>query len=221
MLAAAGLVAALVLAGCSNAADTSMDEVPTPTAVGAAPAVETPSPAAVVTAPDVCSAETLRAIAAAAGVADFGTPTPVADDTFRSGHNAFGDFRNVSYCTLVLADGARKALKMDPAGSSLDILVGVSAYGGQRFSSGGNGWTDSSPSTLLSTYLAANSEQIGTNSVATMVDATTIQDGSTVIATINDRYWLEVTMYRCKSKDCGPAALAVAQALVPTLASAR
>lgn len=180
---------------------------------------ETSAPS-IVQAPDPCSLLSPDAIADAAGVGGMGTPTPSTDATFVSGEDAWGSYRDITYCKLSLSDGARTKLGIDTVGRAaqdLDILVAISAYNNSTYSSAGSEWSDSNPSGLVSSYVAANSEKIGTNPIAERVSDTVVQDGSTVIAAVNDRYWSRVTLFGCYANVCGPAALAISNALVPVV----
>lgn len=224
LLCLGALVTVLALAGCSGASPTDdLDQVREAVDPAAEPeVVETPAPEPnVVTAPDPCTVLPVTAIAEAAGVGAYPAPTPVPEPMYTTGQGATGEFRNVSYCTLSFSDEARSALGIDTGGGeAMDLMIKVAAYEASSYASANNPWSDADPDTLLNTYFAANSEQIGTNAVAQWVNDRMIQDGSTIVAVVDDRYWMELAFFMCHFDDCGPAAVSLAQALVGPLAAA-
>lgn len=176
--------------------------------------------------PEPCEVLSTQEIADAAGVGQFGPAEPAEPEPSHQSYvNAWGDYVNYVYCSLAFSDDARRELGIDVGdhrAGRMDLAIKVSTYNGYAYASGINDWSDTDPDGLLSSYFAANQERIGSNAIAEWVPDTNnrmVQSGSTVVASADDRYWVEVTMFMCHFSDCGPASLSIAQALVPRIAA--
>lgn len=202
--------------------------VPTLAACSAQPVVDsssaqshtkaTPAPKATPTQPPIpvaCDVMDGQQVADASGVGSFGPATQTTEPNFVSGQDAFGDPVNVTRCVWQYSDKGKAALGIDPD-STGDVEISISAYNHSDFSSGGNGWTDANAQSLAPSYLAANSEQIGSNPVAQMVSDSSVpmvQDGTEVVAASTGTYWFELELFGCYATKCGPNALDLAKAL--------
>lgn len=213
---------ALLVAGCSTPDGRSTASVSAPVDATSTPPSPTSDPADdTVTAPDPCTVLPQAEITTALGIADAATPTATADTNFHTGQDAFGDFRDTSYCSLTLSEDARGRLGMssEQGSSGLDLVLTSSAYNGSQYTSGGEDWSDTDPQGLLDTYLAANDEQIGSNPVAQRLSDTLIQDGSSAIATAGDRFWVQVQFFGCRPQSCGTAAVDLTRRLAAAVAA--
>lgn len=120
-----------------------------------------------------------------------------------------------SECRWYLDDALRERLFMDGLTGDVDVEVTLSPYTGTtRYGSSPNEWVDTDQTGLVSSYLAAFSEKIGTNGVARQVsdDPPVVQHDATVLVAGQSR-WLELTLFQCPGPECGPAALKAARRL--------
>lgn len=227
LLAAVSVLAVLaVTSGCSRGGASEGgggSQVADPKAAPTAPTESTTSEPAVspepLTIPDPCKVLTMQQVADAAGIGQYPLPYDVPGVDFISYQDG-----NIRYCNLALSAKAKSQLNVEhyiEDGKS-SVVVAVSTYNGKNYSSSLNDWFDTDPDALLSSYYAAHQEKIGSNGLAEFVPGSgdrVIQDDTTVVAAVDDRYWLEVTFYSCYPADCGAAALGVAQAYIPAVAA--
>lgn len=206
LLAALALVPAL--AACSAHPVDDSSSAQSHTKAPKATPTQTPIPVA-------CDVMNGQQVADASGVGSFGPATQTTEPNFVSGQDAFGDPINVTRCVWQYSNKGKAALGIDPS-STVDLEISISAYNHSDFSSGGNGWTDANAQTLAPSYLAANSEQIGSNPVAQMVSDSSVpmvQNGTEVVAASTGTYWFELELFECYPAKCGPNALDLAKAL--------
>jgi hypothetical protein len=224
LLAFASVLAVLVVtSGCSGGGGSeggggSQVEVgqAAPTAPKESESVASPKALAI---PDPCTVLTMQQVADAAGIGQYPLPYDVPGVDFISYQDG-----NIAYCNLALNAEAKSQLNVDDyiEDGKSSVVVAVSTYNGHRYSSSLNDWFDTDPDALLSSYYAAHQEKIGSNGLAEFVPGSgdrVIQDDATVVAAIDDRYWLKVTFFSCSPADCGAAALGVAQAYIPAVAA--